>query len=231
VISLPYDRQRVLRWLFTALGVAVVLWYARVYRPVSSSAAEAARTLAEREERVRSAEAATDALGPAGMDSLLAALRADSIRLARRVPAAAEAGQVAAELKEVLAQAERRAGVRVTATEPLPASVEGPFTTGGYVVRLAGTYAGIRALLGELAAVDRLTGVRQLRLKAVPDSLVGSAAPFGPDSAPADADEDEPAARLAAAQEAPWTAVATFHLVWYSLPPDTAPDASPEVEP
>lgn len=231
MISVPYDRARVLRWVFTGLGVAVVLWYARVYRPVAASAADAARTLAEREERVRSAQAATKALGPAGMDSLLVALRADSIRLARRVPAAVDAGQVAAELKEVLAQAERRAGVRVTATEPLPASVEGPFATGGYVVRLAGTYAGVRALLAELASVDRLTGIRQMRLQAVPDSLVGSAVPFGPDSTAADAGEDEAAVRVAGAREAPWTALASFHLVWFSLPPESAPDATPEVQP
>jgi Tfp pilus assembly protein PilO len=231
VISVPYDRGRVLRWLVLGFGVLAVLWYARVYRPVASSAAETARALAAREERVRSAQTATDALGPAGMDSLLAALRADSVRLARRVPVAADAGQVAAELKDVLSRAERRAGVRVTATEPLPASVEGPFATGGYVVRLAGSYAGIRALLEELAAMDRLTAIRELRLQAVPDSLVASATPLGPDAAPADADQVDHGFSVSLVREAPWTALASFHLVWYSLPPDPAPDATSEVEP
>ncbi len=231
MIAVPYDRVRVLRWLVAGLGVWAVLWYARGYHPIAASAADARETLAGREERVRAAQEATQALGPAGMDSLLVALRADSVRLDRRVPAAAEAGLAAAELKEVLAQAERSAGVRVTATEPLPASVEGPLTTGGYVVRLAGTYAGIRALLAELGGVDRLTGIRQLRLQAVPDSLVGSVVMLGSDAAPTDAEQEDRALSAAVVREAPWTALASFHLVWYSLPPDHAPDTSVEVEP
>jgi Tfp pilus assembly protein PilO len=231
VIAVPYDRTRVLRWLLAGLGVMAVIWYARVYHPIASSAADARHTLAGREERVRAAQDATRVLGPAGMDSLLVVLRADSVRLARRVPPAAEAGLVAAELKEVLAQAERSAGVRVTATEPLPASVEGPFTTGGYVVRLGGSYAGIRALLAELAGADRLTGIRQLRLEAVPDSLVGSVVMLGSEAAPTGAEQEEHTLSAAATREAPWTAQASFHLIWYSLPPDHAPETSVEVEP
>jgi hypothetical protein len=160
-------------------------------------------------------------LGQAGLDSLVEQFRADSTLLATRIPAASAAGAVAAEVKEALSHGERRFGVRIAASEPLAPATEGTFHGGGYAVTVVGRYADIGALLASVASMPRVTRIRGLRLHAIPDSLIRSATPYGAagsGASPLQPDSAGGATALADAGEAPFRAVVTFSLVWYTLP-------------
>lgn len=213
MIALPYDRTLVLRAAWAALLLGAALWYGGRHQP-------AAVTLGA---RVAVARAALAAPGPDTVDD-------DTARLGRLLPPAEEAPAVAAGLKDALGHLERRSGVRVTATEPLVPTAEGPLRTGGYRVSVVGRYEDVGSLLAELASLPRLTGVRDLRLHAVPDSLVRGARPYAPagtGAAPPPSDSAGAAAALADAGEPPFHAVALFELRWYTLaPPDTAADSA-----
>lgn len=223
MISIPFARTKALCWGFALAALAGLLWYAQRYRPAAAAIAAREIAVAGREARVQSARAAIVVLGQAGLDSLVEQFRADSMMLATSIPEAGSAGAAAA-VKEALAGAERRFGVRITASEPLPGASQGAFQGGGYAVTVVGRFADIGALLAFVASMPRVTRIRGLRLHAIPDSLLRSAAPYGapvPGLGPAAADSAGAATALADAGEAPFTAVATFSLVWYTLPPAT----------
>ncbi|HEX8695581.1 MAG TPA: GspMb/PilO family protein [Longimicrobium sp.] len=231
MIALPHNRAKVLRWAAAALAVWALAWYARHYRPATASAATREHAVAAREAKVREARAAAVLHGPAGLDSLLERFRADSLLLATRIPPAAEAAALSAQVKDALGVIERRAGVRITATEPLPAGTEGRFQTGGYAVRVVGRYEDVGYLLAELASLQRLTRTRGFRLHAIPDSLLRGARPYGTPGAGgalAPADSAGVAAALADAGETPFKASAMFDLLWYTLPPGDTGAASPD---
>jgi hypothetical protein len=222
VIALPYERGKVLRWTAAGMALAVLVWYAQRYRPAAAALALREQAVAVREERVRTARSASVLLGPAGLDSLLARSEADSLLLATRIPPLSQAAALSAEVKEALGAAERRSGARITATEPLPGSVEGGFQADGYAVRVVGRYAELRDLLLQLTTLQRLTRVRGLRLYAIPDSLVRSARSYGtPGGGPSalPADSAGLATSLADAGETPHKALLMFSLLWYTLPP------------
>lgn len=227
MISVPFSRDKALRWSFALAALAGLLWYAQRYRPAAEAIGARETAVAGREARVQSARAAIVVLGQAGLDSLVEQFRADSTMLATNIPEAGSASVVAAEVKEALSHAQRRFGVRITASEPLPGASEGAFQGGGYAVTVVGRYADIGALLTSIASMPRVTRIRGLRLHAIPDSLVRTATPYGapaPGSGPAPADSAGAAAALADAGEPPFTAVATFSLVWYTLPPPASAD-------
>jgi hypothetical protein len=210
----------VLRAAVAALALAGTLWYVRVHRPAAAALADREREVAVREARAGSARAAASPRPDA--DGRIHRLRADSMRLATRVPTAYDAAVASAPLKDALGHLERRAGVRVTATEPLPAGAEGPFSTGGYRVTVVGRYEEVGVLLAELASLERLTAIRGLRLHAVPDSLVRGARPYaaaGAGAALPPADSAGAAAALADAGEPPFHATAMFDVLWFTRPP------------
>jgi Tfp pilus assembly protein PilO len=217
VISIPFARDKALRWAVAGASLLALVWYAQRYRPASAAVLNRETAVAAREARVQSARAAIVVLGQAGLDSLVEQFRADSTVLATRIPAAGAAGAVAAEVKEALSRAERQFGVRIAASEPLAPATEGAFHGGGYTVTVVGRYADIGALLASVASMPRVTRIRGLRLHAIPDSLIRSATPYGAAS-PTQTDSAGAATALADAGEAPFRAVATFSLVWYTLP-------------
>lgn len=221
MVSIPYARGRALQWAAVALAGAGLWWYVQSYRPAAAELASRERAVVEREGRIRAARAAAVVHGPAGLDTLIEQFRADSLVLATRVPAVSEAEAAAAEIKDALARAERLSGVRVTATEPLPATMDGGFQTAGFTVRLVGRYEDAGVLLADVASLPRLVRTRGLRLHAIPDSLVRGAEPYGAAgaAAAAQADSSGTAAALADAGETPFRASVTFDLVWYTLPP------------
>lgn len=232
MIRIPFARTKALRWGFALAALAGLLWYAQRYRPAAAAIAARETAVAGREARVQSARAAIVVLGQAGLDSLVEQFRADSTMLATSIPEAGAAAAAAAEVKEALSGAERRFGVRITASEPLPGASEGAFHGGGYAVTVVGRFADIGALLAFVASMPRVTRIRGLRLHAIPDSLLRSAAPYGapvPGLGPVPVDSAGAATALADAGEAPFTAVATFSLVWYTLPP--APASADTVAP
>lgn len=221
-MSVPYARGRALRWAAAALSAAGLWWYVQSYRPAAAELASRERTLVEREGRIRAARAAAVVHGPAGLDTLIERFRADSLVLATRIPTDSEAEAAAAEVKDALSRAERASGVRVTATEPLPATMDGRFQMAGFTVRLVGRYEDVGVLLAEVASLPRLVRTRDLQLHAIPDSLVRGAEPYGrggPGVAAAPGDTAGTAAALADAGETPFRASVTFDLVWYTLPP------------
>lgn len=224
-MMIPFDRRAALRWSSAGLGVALLCWYAQVYAPAVETHELRAADESSREARVHSARAAMVEIGPDGLDSLVAGFGRDSALLSARIPPADAAAALAAEVKEALSQAERRFGARITASEPLQISTEGPFHAGGYAVRVVGRYADVGALLTSVANLPRLTRLRGLRLHAVPDSLVRSAAPYGASAAtsPFGPDSTGAAVSLADAGEVPFTAVASFHLIWFTLPHGAPP--------
>lgn len=219
MISLPYNRRKVVGWISAALALVALVWYARQYRPARTAVAERVQALADREARVRRARAASVEVGQAGLDSLLERFRADSALLATRIPAAGAAAAVSAEVKDALALAERQTGARITGTEPLPPNPFGPFQTGGYVVRAVGRYSEVGALLARLGSLQRLTSVRNVRLHAIPDSLVRTAAPLSGSPQFGSPDSAGVAVSMAQAGETPFTATVMFNLHWYTLAP------------
>lgn len=227
MITVHYERQRALRWAVGLLAACGLWWYAQHYRPTARALFERAQAATEREERVRGARSAAVLHGPAGLDSLLERFRADSLVLATRIPPADDAAALSAEVKDALARAERTAGVRITATEPLPATTEGRFQAAGYAVRVVGRYEDLGVLLTEMASLPRLTRTRGFRLHAIPDSLVRSAEAYGAAGAPPvqPADSAGAATALADAGETPFKASAMFDLIWYTLPEGAAADS------
>lgn len=218
MIPIPYRRRKVLAWAITGVMLSVVVWYARTYRPTSIALDIRETSLAAREGRVRQARAARVEIGEAGLDSLLAQFHADSTLLVTRVPSGAEGAGVSAGMKDALAEAEGRSGGRVTATEPLPSNAEEPFVVEGFRVRVVGRYAQIGALLANLASLPQLTMVRGLRIHAVPDSLVRGVTPVAGAGVSSPTDSAGLGVVMADAGEAPFTAVATFTLHWFTLP-------------
>lgn len=218
MIALPYRRAPILRGACAILAVAALAWYAREHRPRSAAVALRHAEVGAREDRVRSARAAAVIHGAAGLDSLLATFRADSLRLVTRIPPAGDVSAIAGEMTDALGHLERRSGVRITGTVPLPPGSEGPFETDGYRVSVVGRYEQIGILLAELAALHRLTGIRDVRLHAIPDSLLRSVTPFGgtPFAEFPTLDSAGVAAALADAGETPFKAAAVFSLVWYT---------------
>lgn len=225
MITVPFARDRALRWTGAAVALLALVWYAQRYRPEASAVDSREAAAGAREARVQSARAALVVLGPVGLDSVLRQLSVDSADLALRMPAPGSAAAVAAEVKETLARAERDFGLRVAASEPLPSVVEGAFQADGYALKVVGRYSDIGALLARIGSMPRVTRVRALRLHAIPDSLVRTSVPVGAAGAgavPAYNDSTGAATALGDAGAAPFTAVATFSLIWYTLPSSRA---------
>lgn len=226
MIAVHFDRARALRWTWTAIAAAALLWYARDYRPRAAAQAAREAALRPRETRVQQARAAAVAMGSGGLDSLLASFRADSAELAVRVPADSLAVALATEIKAILGRRERDGDLRIVRSDPLPRTRENGFSVGGLEVTAVGRFAAVHALLSDLASHPRLIRVRNLRLVAQPDSLVASVravgAPAG-GSAPADT-LFTPAPGGAAIP--PFAAVATFRVVWFTRPSAAPPAAS-----
>lgn len=235
MIAIPYHRKKALSWTVAAIGVAAAAWFFGSYRPVSDRLDAEAAALSAREARVRAARTAGVEVGPAGLDSLLQQLRADSAMLATRIPDAAGAERVETQIKDALGEIERRAGVRIISTEPLAQGQEGIFRTGGFRVQAVGRYEDIGFMLAELASLQRLTAARAFRLQAIPDSLVRTAvavAPAPPSGSGSPLDSAGAALALADAGEAPFTGLATFQLVWFTLlPPGPAADVTAAANP
>ena len=127
----------------------------------------------------------------------------------------------------MLSRAARQFGVRIAATEPLPTAAEGAFQGGGYAVKVVGRYRDIAALVAALGSTPRVTRIRGLRLHAIPDSLVRAATPYGTatlGASPTSTDSTGSAMAFADAGEPPFTALAVFSLIWYTLPPGAAAD-------
>jgi Tfp pilus assembly protein PilO len=216
VITVPFDRRKVLRWTWTVLLVCGAVWLAHGYVPAARAIGAREGELAQREARVRQARAAAVVLGPAGLDSALARFRSDSALLALRVPADSVAPALASELKAVLGAREGR-GLKILRTDPVQVGREDGFSGAGYSVTAVGRFAEIRGLLGDLAAQPRLLRVRRLHLVAVPDSLLACAhAPDGGPGLPADTASAPD--HLATAGAQPFEAVVSFEVVWYTRP-------------
>jgi hypothetical protein len=222
VIAIPYNRGKVLRTVFILMLLAGGAWYSRVIQPAEREYDSRSRVIAEREGRVRAARTAAVVVGPAGLDSLLERFRADSALLYTRFPESSASATNAAAVKQVLSATERRPSLRIASTEPLPTTTEGPFEATGSRVRVVGNYAEIADLLAELGSLVRVTHIRGLQLHAIPDSLVRSVEPYNPADALPPADSSGLSAALADAGESPFKAVATFDLLWFSLPADVA---------
>jgi hypothetical protein len=218
----------VLRAAVATLALAGTLWYVRVHRPAAAALAAREREVAMREARVGSARAAASPRSDA--EERVHRLRADSMRLATRVPVASDAAPASASLKDALGHLERRSGVRVTGTEPLAPGAEGPLATAGYRVTVVGRYEEVGVLLAELASLERLTAIRGLRLHAVPDSLLRGARPYatvGAGAALPPADSAGAATALADAGEPPFHATAMFDVLWFTRPPATPAPEGP----
>lgn len=222
MIALSYNRGKVLRAVYTLLLLACAAFYARVLQPAERELDSRNRAIAEREGRVRTARTAAVVVGPAGLDSLLQRFKADSARLYARIPISSAAATNGDAVKQVLSATQRRPALRVASTEPLPTTQEGPFEATGSRVRVVGAYSEIADLLGELGSLVRVTRVRGLQLHAIPDSLVRAVQPYNQADAIPAPDSSGVAAALADAGESPFKAVATFDLLWFSLPADEA---------
>jgi hypothetical protein len=226
-MMVSYRRGKVLGWGWSLLVLMGLAWYVRSYRPRDVKARDRVSAVAAREARVRAARSADVVLGTAGMDSVLAQFRSDSILLATAIPPVARSAGIGAELKGMLGELEASAGVRVTATEPLPAATEGEFQTAGYAIRLVGRYHAVGRVLQALSAFPALTRVRDLHLLAVPDSLIRTAQEYGGAAeGGASMDSAGVAGALADAGTPPFTAVTEFKLVWFTLPGDSAATAA-----
>lgn len=226
MIAIPYNRGKLLRTVFILTLLAGGGWYARVVQPAERELDARVRVLAEREGRVRAARTAAVVVGPAGLDSLLQRFRADSALLYARIPSSSAAATNADAVKQVLSATERRPALRIASTEPLPTTADGPFEATGSRVRVVGHYGEIADLLAELGSLVRVTRIRGLQLHAIPDSLVRSVAPYNQADAVPPADSSGLAAALADGGESPFKAVATFDLLWFSLPADEAGSGS-----
>jgi Tfp pilus assembly protein PilO len=222
VIAFPYNRGKVLRAVYILMLLACGVWYARVMQPAERELESRNRIAAEREARVRTGRTAAVVVGPAGLDSLLQRFKADSALLYARFPTSSTAAISGDAVKQVLSATQRRPALRVASTEPLPTTPEGPFEGTGSRVRVVGPYSEIADLLSELGSLVRVTRVRGFQLHAIPDSLVRAAEPYNQADAIPAADSSGLAAALADAGESPFKAVATFDLLWFSLPAEEA---------